>query len=370
MSWIYNDKNWPNLTWDATKINELIGNIRYQQGLLRGRLSALGLDLKQETSLNSLTTDIIKTSAIEGEHLNTKEVRSSVAKRLNIKIKDYVKPSDNVTGIVDIMIDATQNYKEPITQKRLFNWHQSLFENNKPLLYDIKIGAFRDDKNGPMQVISGPIGREKVHFQAPKAEVLKTEIEKFINWFENNNSIDLLLKAGVAHFWFITLHPFEDGNGRIARAIADMVLAKSEDSGYRAYSMSNQIEIEREDYYKVLESQQRANVDITKWLVWFLGCLDRAIKSSDVIIENVLYKSAIWDLMSKNSTNTRQRKVINKMLDNFKGNMNTSKYAKIAKCSADTALRDIRTLIEIGVLMKNDTGGRSTSYKLKPKAKT
>lgn len=363
--WIYEHKSWPNFIWDAQKLSNLLADIRHRQGHLLGRMEALGFELKQEASLNTLTTDVVKSSAIEGENLNPEEVRSSIARRLGLDIAGIMPASRNVEGIVEMMLDATQGFETPLTKERLFNWHAALFPTGRSGMHPIAVGSWRGEEVGPMQVISGPIGREKVHFEAPGAERLAHEMKIFLDWFNGKNLDDPVLKAGIAHLWFVTIHPFEDGNGRIARAIGDMALARADKSPDRFYSLSSQIELERKDYYDQLEMQQRSTTDITDWLYWFLGCMGRALSSAETTLNTVLLKADIWRKINLHPVNDRQHLIINRMLeDDFQGHMNTSKYAKLAKCSNDTALRDIQDLKERGVFIKNPGGGRSTSYRL------
>lgn len=366
--WIYKHQNWPNFTWDAQRLAFKLAEIRYQQGRLLGKMEGLGFELKREASLNTLTNDVVKSSAIEGEMLNPEEVRSSIARRLGMKFGGMRSASRDVEAIVEIILDATQNYSKPLTQKRLFDWHAALFPTGRSGMHTIIVGNWRDDKNGPMQVISGPIGREKVHFEAPNAKALKKEMNTFFSWFENKDDLDPVLKAGIAHLWFVTLHPFEDGNGRIGRAIADMALARAEGVSERFYSLSTQFECERNEYYNQLEKQQRSPPEITGWLEWFLDCLGRAVSCAEDTLKGVLFKAQLWEKINKHPVNERQRFIINRMLEeDFKGHMNTSKYAKLAKCSNDTALRDIQDLKARGVFMQNPGEGRSTSYRLADK---
>jgi Fic family protein len=365
--WIHEDSNWPNFRWDTEALSPKLSNLRYRQGLLLGSMESLGFEIKCETSLHMLTKDIVKSSAIEGEILNPEEVRSSIARRLGIDIGGLIPASRNVEGIVEMMLDATQQFSKPLTKERLFDWHAALFPTGRSGMNRIIVGGWRTLALGPMQVISGPIGKETIHFEAPKADRLEKEISIFLDWFQNNHEADPILKAGIAHLWFVTLHPFEDGNGRIARAIGDMALARADGTKNRFYSLSSQIEAERKDYYDQLELQQRSSSDITPWLQWFLACLERAISSAETTLENVFFKAKLWQKINKNPVNKRQCLIINRMLDdNFKGHMNTSKYAKIAKCSNDTALRDIQDLKERGIFSQNSGGGRNTSYRIPP----
>jgi Fic family protein len=338
--------------------------VRHRQGRHLGRMEALGFDLRAEASLVTLTDDVVKSSAIEGEILNLGEVRSSVARRLGLDVAGLPGPGREVEGVVEMMLDATRNFRTPLTVERLFGWHAALFPTGRRGMHRITVGAWRTDETGPMQVVSGPIGHETVHFQAPDADRVAREVVAFLDWFNAGSVIDPVVRAGIAHFWFVTIHPFDDGNGRIARAIGDMVLSRADGTKDRFYSMSAGIEAERKEYYRELESAQQGDLDITRWLAWFLGCLDRAIDGADKTLASVLRKAKLWQWINQRPVNDRQRKVINRMLDNFKGHLSTSKYAKLAKCSADTALRDIRELLDRGVLVKNPGGGRSTSYRL------
>jgi Fic family protein len=327
-------------------------------------MEALGFNLQQEAVLKTLTADVLKSSEIEGEKLDAEQVRSSIARRLGMDI-GALKPADrNVEGIVEMMLDATRHYDQPLTSERLFAWHASLFSAGLSGMTRIRAGAWRDDRTGPMQVVSGPIGKEHVYFEAPKADRLDAEIRGFLDWFETDSGIDPVMKAGMAHLWFVTIHPFDDGNGRIARAIADLALARSENSPQRFYSMSAQIRQERNAYYDILEETQKGTMDVTPWVDWFVGCLGRAIDGAQTTLSAVLAKARFWERVQGVSLNDRQRLVLNRLLDGFEGKLTTSKYAKLAKCSQDTALRDILPLVERGILIRNPEGGRSTSYGL------
>ncbi len=361
MTYIHEKTAWPEFKWDSEKLSSKLSALRYREGELLGQMKALGFELRTEASLNTLTNDVVKSSAIEGEHLNPDEVRSSIALRLGIEAGGMVPVGRDVDGVVEMMLDATQYHEQELTDKRLFAWHAALFPTGRSGMQPIIVGAWR---TGPMQVVSGPMGREKIHFKAPAPERLESEMVQFLEWFNTSHSTDPVLKAGLAHFWFVTIHPFDDGNGRIARAIADMSLARADASKERFYSMSSQIEHERKSYYAYLEKCQRGDMDITEWLTWFLDCLDRAIENAKETLTLVLYKAKLWEKVNKHPVNERQRIIINRMLDNFKGHMNTSKYAKMAKCSNDTALRDIQDLVNRDILVKNLGGGRSTSYRL------
>ncbi|MBC6428523.1 MAG: Fic family protein [Cellvibrionales bacterium] len=367
--WIHEHLSWPNFTWDAQALTDKLAAVRHQQGRLLGRMQGLGIALRREASLVTLTEDVVKSSAIEGETLNRADVRSSIIRRLGLVGFGELRPaSRDVEGIVEIILDATQRSFAPLTKDRLCGWHAALFPTGRSGMYSITVGNWRTPDAGPMQVVSGPIGREKIHFEAPSADRLEKEMQVFLQWFDNKNGTDPVIKAGIAHLWFVTIHPFEDGNGRIARAISDMALACADGAQERFYSMSAQIEAEHRHYYQHLERQQRSKPDITDWLKWFLACLERAIDSTETKIGNVLFKAKLWDSINQNPVNERQRLIINRMLeDDFVGFMNTSKYAKLAKCSQDTALRDIQGLQEREILIKNPGGGRSTSYRLPDK---
>jgi Fic family protein len=327
-------------------------------------MEALGFDLQQEAVLQTLTSDVLKSSEIEGEKLDAGQVRSSIARRLGMDI-GALKPADrNVEGVVEMMVDATRHYDQPLTTGRLFGWHASLFPTGRSGMIKIRAGAWRDDSTGPMQAVSGPIGNERVHFEAPEADRLAGEMESFLDWFEGRDPMDSVLRAGLAHLWFVTIHPFDDGNGRIARAIADMALARSENSPQRFYSMSAQIRQERAAYYNILEQTQKGTLDITPWMEWFLGCLGRAIEGAQTMLGTVLAKARFWKHIAEFPIKERQRVVLNRLLNGFEGKLTTTKYAALAKCSQDTALRDILHLVERGILVRNPEGGRSTSYAL------
>lgn len=362
MKYIYQYKNWTNFTWDHHSILPLLAKVRHMQGKLTGKLEALGFELRKEALLKTLTEDVIKSTEIEGELLNPEQVRSSVAKRLGMNIKGLVHSDRHVEGVVEMMLDATQNYSRPLTKKRLFSWNSSLFPVEKDALKKIITGKWRKDTTGPMQVISGPMGKEKVHYEAPPSKNLEKEMHSFLEWFNAENDLDAVLKSGVAHFWFVTLHPFEDGNGRIARAIADMQLARADGSSQRFYSMSARIRLERNEYYRILEKTQKGAPDLTEWLHWYLHCLNESLKATDTILKSVLAKAQFWEKHRHTYFNDRQKKIINKLFDGFEGKLNTSKWAKITKCSTDTALRDIQDLVDKKVLKKENAGGRSTSY--------
>lgn len=364
--YIHELKDWPRFRWRTEKLAEPLASVRHQQGRLIGHMEALGFNLQQEAVLQTLTADVVKNSEIEGEKLDAEQVRSSIARRLGMDI-GALKPADrNVEGVVEMMLDATRHYNQPLTTERLFAWHASLFPTGRSAMAKVRVGAWRDDTTGPMQVVSGPVGKERVHFEAPKADRLAGEMDSFLDWFESKDPIDPVFKAGLAHLWFVTIHPFDDGNGRIARAIADMALARSENSPQRFYSMSAQIRQERNAYYDVLEHTQKGTMDVTPWMEWFLGCLGRAIDGAQVTLSAVLAKARFWERIKSVQLNDRQRLVINCLLDGFEGKLTTSKYGKLAKCSQDTAHRDILALVDHGVLVRNPEGGRSTSYSLAP----
>ena len=360
--YIHEQDNWPYFNWDNNKVLLKLGETRNQQGKLLGKMETLGFDLQNEAVLNTLTLDVIKSSEIEGEFLEKEQVRSSIARRLGLDIAGSVHSERNVEGIVEMMLDATQRYSAPLTSDRLFDWHAALFPTGRSNMYKITVADWR--KEGPMQVVSGPMGKEKVHYEAPKSERVAQEMNIFLDWFENENGLDLVLKAAIAHLWFVTIHPFDDGNGRITRAITDMLLARSDKSVQRFYSMSAQIRVERKEYYNILEKTQKRNLDITEWILWFLNCLTNAINATEDILSKVLYKAEFWKLHSTTILNERQQKMINKLLNGFNGKLTSSKWGKINKCSQDTALRDIQDLIKKDILQKEASGGRSTNYEL------
>ena len=362
--YIYQQDNWPHFFWDNEELLFLLGKVRNIQGCLVGKMETLGFELRNEAVLETLTLDVLKSTEIEGEILNPEQVRSSLARRLGMDISGLVHSERNVDGVVDMMLDATQNFKKELTTERLFNWHYALFPTGRSGMNKIITGNWRDDSTGPMQVVSGAVGKEKVHYQAPDADKLKNEINVFLEWFNAENKLDPVIKAGLAHLWFVTLHPFEDGNGRITRALTDMLLARADGISQRFYSMSSQILKERKEYYSILEKSQKGKLDVTEWLNWFLNCLLAALNTSEETLAKVLQKHHFWNKHSTNIQNDRQKIILNKMLDGFKGKLTTSKWAKICKCSPDTALRDIQYLINKQILRKAAGGGRSTSYEL------
>ena len=363
--YIYQKKDWPNFKWDADAIFSLFSEARNLQGKLFGKMESLGFDLRSEAVLENMTLDILKSTEIEGELLDPVQVRSSVARKLGIEIAGSVDSDRNVDGMVEMLLDATQNCFKPLTKTRLFDWHAASFPTGRSGMYTIKVADWREDTTGPMQVVSGALGKKKVHFQAPDSLVIETEIEQFLEWFNNNDKVDLLLKAAIAHLWFVTIHPFEDGNGRITRALTDMLLARSDKSSQRFYSMSAQIRIERKGYYELLEKTQKGSLDITSWMKWFLECLINALNETDNILNKVLFKSSFWKENTKTIFNERQIKILNRLLDGLDGKLTSSKWAKMNKCSKDTALRDIQDLINKNILQKEAEGGRSTNYELK-----
>ena len=362
--YIWEKDGWPRFTWDERNLAKTLASVSREQGRLLGKMERLGFDLRSEAHLRTLTEDVIKSSEIEGEHLPRDQVRSSIARRLGMDVGGLAPLDRNVEGVVEMMLDATGNYNESLNEKRLFAWHAALFPTGRSGMTFIKVGQWRDDSNGPMQVVSGPYGREKVHYEAPPAARIPGEMAKFMRWFEKPGDSEPLLVSGLAHLWFVTIHPFEDGNGRIARAIADMALARSEKIGQRFYSMSAQIRKENKEYYDLLEWTQKGELDVTRWQDWFLNCLLRAIEGAQDILGAVLNKAHFWERFAKEPLNERQIKMLNMLLDGFEGKLTTSKWAKITKCSQDTAHRDILDLIERHALQKDSGGGRSTSYSL------
>lgn len=359
--YIYEYNNWTDFSWQDKAINALFGEVRLMQGKIIGQMNALGFFAKEEATLTALTLDVVKSSEIEGELLNYDQVRSSIARRLGINTAGLVSSSRHIEGVVEMMLDATQRYTLPLTEKRLFGWHAALFPTGYSGTYLIKVGRYRTDE---MQIVSGAMGKEKVHYEAVKPELVKMEMNKFLDWFNNENNLDPVMKAAIAHFWFIIIHPFDDGNGRIARAITDMLLARAESSGERFYSMSGQILTERKIYYEVLQKVQHSSDDITEWIDWFLHCLKNAMLSTENTTQKILRKAEFWKLHEHTPINERQRLILNKLFDDFEGKLQTSKWAKIVKTSTDTALRDIKDLVEKGILKQTDQGGRNASYEL------
>jgi len=362
---IYQKPGWPGFFWDSEKLVALLAEVRNLQGLLVGKMSVLGFELKKQANLEILTQDILNTTQIEGEILDKNQVRSSIARRLGLNVSGMVSSDRNVDAVVEVMVDATEKFDQPLTRERIHGWHNTLFPSGYSGMLKVLVGRYRDDSSGPMQVVSGPIGKEKVHYQAPPAEILENEMAAFLSWFNREQSIDLVIKSALAHLWFVTLHPFDDGNGRIARALSDMILAQSDGQSYRFYSMSSQIRVERKQYYEILEKTQKSSLDVTGWLQWFLNCLLNAIRASDRMLEKVIYKHHFWMINACRIENERQQKMLNRLLDGFEGNLTTSKWAKVCKCSHDTALRDINDLLEKGILYKLPGGSRSTTYALR-----
>ena len=362
--YIHELPEWPRFQWNDGRLAAPLATARHLQGRLIGQMQALGFKVKEEAVLRTLTDDVLKSSEIEGEKLDADQVRSSVARRLGMDVGG-LKPADrNVEGIVEMMLDATQRYDQPLTQERLFGWHAALFPTGRSGMHRIAVGAWRDDSVSPMQVVSGPVGRERVHFEAPGAARLDEEMRRFLEWYEGGATTEPVLKAALAHLWFVTIHPFDDGNGRIARAIADMSLARSEGSPERFYSMSAQVREERGDYYRILEETQRGTMDVTRWMEWFLACLTRAIEGAQTELSGVIAKARYWEKLRQVPLNERQRLVMNRLIEGFEGKLTTSKWAALTKSSQDTALRDIQQLVERGVLVRDTAGGRSTSYSL------
>lgn len=364
-TYIWQQTDWPTWSYDVTTLSILLANAHQAQGRLLGKMQSLGFGVQQQTSLQVLTDDVLKTSEIEGEFLRPELVRSSVAKRLGIDIGGLSDSDRTVDGIVDIVMDATSNHAHDLSLDRLLSWHAALFPLGYSGIHKISAGQLRDDRLGPMQVISGAIGREKVHFEAPPASCLRSEITQFLNWFNASQSLDPYLKAGIAHLWFVTIHPFDDGNGRIGRAIADMALSRADQSRDRFYSLSSQIMKERQGYYLHLERSQKGSLDATEWLAWFLQCLINAIDSANSNLYSTLAKTQFWQHWQGVPFNERQIKLLNRLLDGFEGNLTNKKWSLIAKCSADTALRDITDLLDRGVLSRGSSSGRSTHYLIK-----
>jgi Fic family protein len=365
--YIHERPEWPKLHWNSETLTRLLADVRHRQGRLLGQMDGLGFRLREEAVLRTLTEDVVKSSEIEGQELDPAAVRSSIARRLGMDIGGLVHADHNVEGVVEMMLDATRNYDQGLTEERLFGWHASLFPTGPSGMRRIRVGAWRDGSHGPMQVASGPFGRERVHFEAPTDERVEREMKDFLDWFDGGPEVDPVLKAGIAHLWFVTIHPFDDGNGRIARAIADLCLARSERSSQRFYSMPAQIRQERGGYYDMLERTQKAETDITQWLTWFLECLGRAIDGAETLLAGVLAKARFWEGLGASPVNERQRLILNKLLDSFEGKLTSSKWAKLTKSSQDTAQRDITDLVQRGILVRSTEGGRSTSYDLAPR---
>lgn len=366
MPYIHQLPDWPKFRWDQETLGPVLADIRHRQGRLLGRLESLGFTLQKEAELETLILDVLKSSEIEGEILPADQVRSSIARRLGLETAGTVAAERGVEGVVDMMLDATQNFAKPLSDERLLAWHSALFPTGRSGMRKIVVGAWRNDADGPMQVVSRPVGKEKVHYEAPAAPVLDREMSAFLAWAnDSTDKTDTVLRAALAHLWFVTIHPFDDGNGRIARAVADWALARSENSPQRFYSMSAQIRQERNDYYDVLERTQKGTLEVTPWMEWFLGCLGRAFDGTEITLAAVLRKARFWERHARVPMNDRQRDVVNMLLDGFAGKLTTQKWATLTHSSHDTALRDIHALIELGLLRKDPAGGRSTSYSLK-----
>ena len=364
--YIWQLKGWPHWAFDHKRLEPLLAHVHRAQGYLLGRMHNMSLDLRDHATLRVLIEDVLKTSEIEGERLNPESVRSSIARRLGVDIGALVPTDRRVDGVVDMVLDATQRHHEPLTADRLFGWHAGLFPTGYSSLTKIRVGQWRDDAQGPMQVVSGAIHRQKVHYKAPPAHLLNAEMLNFLNWFNADQHDDPVIKAGLAHLWFVTIHPFEDGNGRIERAVGDMALARAEQSEQRYYSLSAQIQRERNNYYERLEAAQKGGLDITDWLEWYLACLLRAVQGAEETLAQVLAKAWCWQHWAGVPMNDRQIKLLNKLLDGFDGKLTSSKWAAMGKCSQDTALRDITELLERSILKKSAASGRSTSYELMP----
>lgn len=369
--YIHEQPEWPNFTWQNEPLIGVLGRVHQRYGRLQGRFDALGFAPQSESTLANLTDDALRSAEIEGERMEFRQVRSSVARRLGMEIPDPAPATREVDGMVDLTMDAIRNCRDPLTPRRLFSWHGALFPTGRSGLLQVRIGTWRDDFHGPMQVVSGGFGRERVHFQAPAAERLPAEMERFLEWFETDSVLDPILHAGVAHLWFLTLHPFDDGNGRIARAITDLRLARMDGGTVHFHSLSAAILTQRKAYYSILESTQGGSLDITPWLEWFLGCLDLALELAEKTVGAVLERHAFWQMHGEVPFNDRQRKLLTMLLEGFEGKLTSGKWAKIAGCSGDTALRDIQDLVARGILERDEAGGRSTGYLLvRPVPKT
>lgn len=363
--YIYQLQGWPAFHWNQEALSPLLAEVHHKRGRLLGRMEGMDFALRDEANLETLTLDVLRSSEIEGEMLDKGQVRSSIARRLGMEIAGLAPADRNTEGIVEMMLNATQHFNDPLTDERLFGWQAALFPTGRSGMYKITVGAWRDNKtDDPMRVVSGPEHRQTVHFHAPDANLLENEMRAFMDWFNDGGHSDAVLKAAIAHLWFVTIHPFDDGNGRIARAITDMQLSRADSTSYRFYSMSAQIKNERTTYYSILEETQKGDLDITGWLNWFLDCLNRALTATEITLAAVLAKAAFWETHSRTTLSERQKLMVNKLLDGFEGKLNTSKWGKITKCSPDTALRDIQDMMNKGILVKEIGGGRSTSYTL------
>lgn len=359
--YIYQYKNWTSFTWRESEINALFGEVRNLQGRILGQMNTLGFATKEEATLRTLTLDVIESSAIEGEKLDYDQVRSSIARRLGINIAGLVPANRKVDGVVEMMLDATQNFQKPLTKKRLCGWHSALFPTGHSGMLKIEVARYR---TGEMQIVSGAMGKERVHYEAVPGAKVKEEMDQFLTWFNDKNTIDPVLKSAIAHFWFIIIHPFDDGNGRIARAISDLMLARADGTSERFYSMSSQILVERKKYYETLQRVQHSSGDLTDWLSWFLHCLKKSLVATEQTLQKIMRKNEFWQKHESSELNERQRLVLNKLFDGLDGKLKSSKWAKIAKCSPDTALRDINDLMDKQILRQEQAGGRSTSYEL------
>ena len=364
MRYIHEHSDWPHFNWDAAELTEILAKVRFEQGHLLGHMNSLGFATQEAASVRILTQDAVHTAEIEGEILSVQSVRSSIARKLGIEEAGATSADRQVDGLIDVLLDATRNYEKPLSADRLFGWHTALFPSGRSNIGPITVGDWRKDERGPMQVVSGRIGNEKIHFQAPTHDRLNDEIDRFIAWFNTDNKLDPVIKSALTHFYFITIHPFDDGNGRIARALADLQLARADQTALRFYSMSTQIQQEKKAYYKTLEICQKADLDISLWIKWYLDCLLGAIKNARSKLGSVLEKADFWKTHAGRTFNDRQHKMLNRLFDGFDGKLTSSKWATITKCSQDTAHRDIHDLIQRGILEKEAAGGRSTSYRL------
>lgn len=362
--YIHQKEVWPQFNWDEKPVLELLANVRNMQGRVMGRMEAIGFDLREEKTVRSLSEDVLKSAEIEGDLLHLDEVRSSVCRKLGVLNPNAVRSARHVDGFVEMMLDVTENHHKKLTKARLFKWHKALFPENKSGQFKIIAGDWRQDTTGPMQVVSGALGKEKVHFEAPASDLVEAEMQQFLDWFNSDQKLDYVLKAAVAHLWFLTIHPFEDGNGRIARAISDLLLARADKNKQKFYSMSAQIRVERKGYYNALEKSQQGSLNISLWMKWFLTCLENALQKTEADVSKTIFKHNFWLMFSNVRFNSRQQFMLNKLLSDFEGKLNTSKWAKMNKCSTDTALRDIQELLKLGVLSKEKAGGRSTNYTL------
>lgn len=361
-TYIHLQEGWPGFYWDSDQLLNVLTRVRHKQGLLKGKMEMMGFERQSETTWQTVTDDVLKSTEIEGEFLNPEQVRSSVARQLGMKKPGLIKSDRDVDGVVEMMLDATQNFDKKLNKQRLFGWHAALFPTGYSGMRKITVGSWRTGSKGPMQVVSGVLGKEKVHFVAPDAKRVNEEMKLFFFWFNNKHQIDAVISSAIAHLWFVTIHPFDDGNGRIARALADMLLTRSDGDAHRFYSMSAQIRNERKAYYEILEKTQKGNLDITEWLMWYLKCLERSLDTSEARLKIVLKKTQFWDKHHRIEINERQRKILNMLFDGFEGKLTTGKWAKLCKCSADTALRDIQDLIKKNILKQDASGGRSTGY--------